>query len=35
MTGGRGTYDIELSHYEMIPPNEQAKIIELLNQAKE
>jgi len=35
LTGGRGSYDIELSHYEMIPPNEQAKIIELLNKAKE
>lgn len=35
MTGGRGTYDIELSHYEMIPPNEQAKVIALLNQSKE
>ncbi|QDT41186.1 Elongation factor G [Gimesia alba] len=35
LTGGRGTYDIELSHYEMIPPNEQAKIIELLNKANE
>jgi len=31
LTGGRGTYDIELSHYEMIPPNEQEKIIELLS----
>ncbi|QDT90710.1 elongation factor G [Gimesia algae] len=35
LTGGRGTYDIELSHYEMIPPNEQGKIIELLNNARE
>ncbi|MCA9005349.1 MAG: elongation factor G [Planctomycetaceae bacterium] len=35
LTGGRGTYDIELSHYEMIPPNEQSKIIELLNNARE
>ncbi len=35
LTGGRGSYDIELSHYEMIPPNEQSKIIELLNKAKE
>lgn len=35
LTGGRGTYDIELSHYEMIPPNEQGKIIELLNKARE
>lgn len=35
LTGGRGTYDIELSHYEMIPPNEQSKVIEILNQASE
>ncbi|QDU11749.1 elongation factor G [Gimesia aquarii] len=35
MTGGRGTYDIELSHYEMIPPNEQGKIVDLLNKPKE
>ncbi|QDV18021.1 Elongation factor G [Gimesia panareensis] len=35
LTGGRGTYDIELSHYEMIPPNEQSKVIEILNKASE
>ncbi len=35
LTGGRGTYDIELSHYEMIPPNEQGKIVEQLNKEKE
>lgn len=35
LSGGRGTYDIELSHYEMIPPNEQSKVIEILNQARE
>ena len=27
MTGGRGSFTMELSHYEMVPPNEQAKII--------
>ena len=35
LTGGRGTYDIELSHHEMIPPNEQSKVIEILNKARE
>lgn len=35
LTGGRGTYDIELSHYEMIPPNEQSKVIEILNKTRE
>lgn len=35
LTGGRGTYDIELSHHEMIPPNEQAKVIDLLQKARE
>ncbi|MBW3541283.1 MAG: elongation factor G [Planctomycetes bacterium] len=27
MTGGQGSFTIELSHYEMVPPNEQAKIV--------
>ena len=27
MTGGQGSFTIELSHYEMVPPNEQSKIV--------
>ncbi len=27
MTGGQGSFSMELSHYEIVPPNEQAKII--------
>ena len=27
MTGGHGSFSLEFSHYEMVPPNEQAKII--------
>ena len=27
MTGGQGTFTYEFSHYEMVPPNEQAKVI--------
>ncbi len=27
MTGGQGSFTLELSHYEMVPPNEQAKIV--------
>ena len=27
MTGGQGSFSMELSHYEAVPPNEQAKII--------
>ena len=27
MTGGQGSFTMELSHYEMVPPNEQAKIV--------
>lgn len=27
MTGGQGSFSMELSHYEMVPPNEQAKIV--------
>jgi elongation factor G len=26
MTGGEGTYSIELSHYEAVPPNIQKKL---------
>jgi elongation factor G len=28
MTGGQGTYEIEMSHYEVAPPNIQAKVVE-------
>ena len=27
MTGGQGSYSMEFSHYEMVPPNEQQKIV--------
>jgi elongation factor G len=27
MTGGQGSFTLEFSHYEMVPPNEQAKIV--------
>ncbi len=27
MTGGQGSFTMDLSHYEMVPPNEQAKIV--------
>jgi len=27
MTGGQGSFSMELSHYEMVPPNEQSKIV--------
>ena len=27
MTGGQGSFSLEFSHYEMVPPNEQAKIV--------
>jgi elongation factor G len=27
MTGGQGSFTLELSHYEMVPPNEQTKIV--------
>ena len=27
MTGGQGSFTLELSHYETVPPNEQAKIV--------
>ncbi|MEZ6055387.1 MAG: elongation factor G [Planctomycetaceae bacterium] len=27
LTGGQGSFTLEFSHYEMVPPNEQAKII--------
>lgn len=28
MTGGQGSFTMETSHYEVVPPNEQAKIVE-------
>jgi elongation factor G len=28
MTGGQGTYGIEMSHYEVVPPNIQQKVVE-------
>lgn len=27
MTGGQGSFSLDFSHYEMVPPNEQAKIV--------
>ena len=27
ITGGRGSFTLELSHYEIMPPNEQQKVI--------
>jgi elongation factor G len=27
MTGGQGSFTMEISHYEVVPPNEQAKIV--------
>lgn len=27
MTGGQGSFSLELSHYEVVPPNEQSKIV--------
>lgn len=27
MTGGQGSFTLEMSHYDMVPPNEQAKIV--------
>jgi elongation factor G len=35
MTGGQGSFTIELSHYDMVPPNEQAKIVAAAQKAKE
>ena len=35
MTGGQGSFSMELSHYEMVPPNEQAKIVAAAQKAKE
>ena len=35
MTGGQGSFTLEFSHYEVVPPNEQAKIIAAAQQADE
>ena len=35
MTGGQGSFTMELSHYEMVPPNEQSKIVAEAKKAKE
>jgi len=35
MTGGQGSFSLELSHYEVVPPNEQAKIVAAAQKAKE
>ena len=35
MTGGQGSFAMELSHYEMVPANEQAKIVAAAAKAKE
>ena len=35
MTGGQGSFTMELSHYEVVPPNEQQKIIAAAQKAKE
>lgn len=35
MTGGRGTFTIEFSHYEEVPPQNAAKLIELAKKVKE
>ena len=35
ITGGQGSFSLELSHYEMVPPNEQSKIVAAAQKAKE
>ena len=35
MTGGQGSFSMELSHYEMVPPQEQAKIVAAAKKQKE
>ncbi len=35
MTGGQGSFTLEFSHYEMVPPNEQAKIVAAAKKADE
>ncbi|MCA9026834.1 MAG: elongation factor G [Planctomycetaceae bacterium] len=35
MTGGQGSFSLEFSHYEVVPPNEQAKIVAAAKKADE
>jgi elongation factor G len=35
MTGGQGSFSIEPSHYEIMPPNEQAKVVAAAEKEKE
>jgi elongation factor G len=35
MTGGQGSFSMEFSHYEMVPPNEQAKIVAAAKKVEE
>ena len=35
MTGGQGSYALELSHYDVVPPNVQQEIIAKAKKAKE
>jgi elongation factor G len=35
ITGGQGSFTMELSHYEMVPPNEQAKIVAAAKKVEE
>ena len=35
ITGGRGSFTLELSHYEVMPPNEQQKVIAAMNMKDE
>ncbi|HUG93815.1 MAG TPA: elongation factor G [Planctomycetaceae bacterium] len=35
MTGGQGSFTLDFSHYEMVPPNEQAKIVAAAGKARE
>jgi elongation factor G len=35
LTGGQGSYSMEFSHYETVPPNEQQKIVAAAQLAKE
>ena len=35
LTGGQGSFTMELSHYEMVPPNEQTKIVAKAEKAHE
>ena len=35
MTGGQGSFTMELSHYEVVPPQEQSKIVAAAKKADE